>query len=42
MSADAPQKIMELQRDEFLKNELPAVVRKMKLLGISLDVLKDM
>ena len=42
VSADAPQKIMELQRDEFLKNELPAVVRKMKLLGISLDVLKDM
>ena len=42
VSPDAPQKIMELQREEFIKNELPAIVKKMKLLGIPLDILKDM
>ena len=41
-SADAPERILQMQRDEFLKNELPAVVKKMKLLGIPLEVLKEM
>ncbi len=42
VSADAPERIFQMQRDEFLKNELPAVVKKMKLLGIPLEVLKEM
>ena len=41
VSADAPERILQMQREEFLKNELPAVVKKMKLLGISLEVLKN-
>ena len=42
VAPDAPERILQMQRDEFLKNELPAVVKKMKLLGIPLEVLKEM
>ena len=42
VSPDAPQKIIQLQREEFIKNELPAIVKKMKLLGIPLEVLNEM
>ena len=41
VAPDAPERILQMQREEFLKNELPAVVKKMKLLGISLEVLKN-
>ena len=42
VAPDAPERILQMQRDEFLKNELPAMVKKMKLLGIPLEVLKEM
>ena len=42
VSADAPEKVLQSHREEFLRNELPAMVKKMKLLGIPLDVLKEM
>ena len=42
VSPDALERILQMQREDFLKNELPAVVKKMKLLGISLEVLKEM
>lgn len=38
----APQLIMEQQRSEFIKNELPQVARKMKLLGVPLELLDEM
>ena len=41
VSPDAPETILQMQREEFLKNELPAVVKKMKLLGIPFEVLKN-
>ena len=41
VSPDAPERILQMQREEFLKNELPVVVKKMKLLGIPLEVLKN-
>ena len=41
VSPDAPERILQMQREVFLKNELPAVVKKMKLLGIPLEVLKN-
>ena len=42
VSAHAPERILQMQRDEFLKNELPAMVKKMKLLGVSLEELERM
>lgn len=42
VSSDAPERILKMHREEFLKNELPAIVKKMRLLGIPLDALKDM
>jgi DNA-binding transcriptional regulator YhcF (GntR family) len=38
----APEKVLQSHREEFLRNELPAMVKKMKLLGIPLEVLKEM
>ena len=35
ISPDARDIVLETQRREFLENELPALVRKMKLLGIT-------
>ena len=42
VAPDAPERILQMQREEFLKNELPLVARKMKLLGIPFEVLKEM
>ena len=38
----ALERIVEKQREEFLRKELPAVARKMKLLGVPLEVLGEM
>jgi GntR family transcriptional regulator len=40
ISADAPGKLINLRRDQFLHEELPAFFHKMFLLGIELDELK--
>lgn len=40
-SSDAKEKILTLQRREFLEEELPLIRQKMHLLGISLDELKN-
>ncbi len=37
VSEGAPDKILELQRQEFVQEELPEVVRKMKLLGVGIE-----
>jgi DNA-binding transcriptional regulator YhcF (GntR family) len=42
VAPSAPERILEKQRDEFLREELPAVARKMKLLGVPLEVLGEM
>ncbi len=42
VSLSAPERILERQRDEFLRDELPLVARKMKLLGVPLSVLEEM
>ena len=38
-SADAKEKILAIQRQEFLEEELPLIRQKMKLLGISIEEL---
>ena len=42
VAPDAPEKVLQSHREEFLRNELPAVVKKMKLLGVSMEVLERM
>lgn len=42
VSPSAPKRILEQQKEEFLRNELPLVARKMKLLGIPIQVLDKM
>ena len=42
VAPDAPEKVLQSHREEFLRNELPAMVKKMKLLGIPLEMLKEM
>ena len=42
VAPDAPEKVLKSHREEFLRNELPAVVKKMKLLGIPLEELERM
>ena len=42
VAPDAPEKILQSHREEFLRNELPAMVKKMKLLGVSLEELERM
>lgn len=34
-SADAKEKVLEAQKEQFLKEELPMMIKRMKLLGIS-------
>jgi DNA-binding transcriptional regulator YhcF (GntR family) len=34
ISEDAPKIVLESQREEFMKNELPQILKRMKLLGI--------
>lgn len=38
-SADAKEKILAIQRREFLEDDLPLIKQKMRLLGISIDEL---
>lgn len=40
VSSDAKQTILSRRRREFVERELPEVARKMRLLGVELDVLK--
>ena len=42
VAPDAPEKVLQSHREEFLRNELPAMVKKMKLLGVSLEELERM
>ena len=42
VAPDAPEKVLKSHREEFLRNELPVVVKKMKLLGIPLEELERM
>ena len=42
VAPDAPEKVLQSYREEFLRNEVPAVVKKMKLLGVSMEVLERM
>lgn len=41
ISPDAKAVVLEAQRREFIDNELPAIIRRMKLLGISLEDLQS-
>ncbi len=41
VAPDAKERIMALQRKEFLEEELPIIRQKMQLLGISFDELKQ-
>lgn len=40
ISDDADKKTLKLKKEAFLKNELPQLLKSMKLLGISIDELK--
>lgn len=42
VASDAPARILQMQRAEFLENELPLVARKMKLLGVPVSELEKM
>lgn len=42
VAPDAPEKVLQSHREEFLRNELPVVARKMQLLGVPLEVLGEM
>ena len=37
----SPDIVLSQMKEEFMNNELPEVVRKMKLLGIGIDELKQ-
>ena len=39
ISADARETVLTAQRKEFIENELPHILRRMKLLGIAPDML---
>ena len=41
VSPDAPEKILQQQREAFIKNELPAIKKRMQLLGIPLSALNE-
>lgn len=40
ISQDARSIVLETQRKEFIENELPAIIRRMRLLGIDLENLQ--
>ena len=42
VSPGASQKIKEMQRKEFIEKELPEFMRKMELLGVDLEELKQL
>lgn len=37
ISPDAKEKVLAMERKEYLENELPAVLRKLDLLGITME-----
>ena len=41
ISTDAQKIVLEAQRKEFLDNELPLIIKKMQLLGITEDMLQS-
>lgn len=41
VSPDASTKIIDMQRREFLEDEVPVIMQKMRMLGITLDDLKN-
>ena len=41
ISPDAKEIVLQSQRNEFLCQELPKIIKRMKLLGIDASVLKD-
>ena len=42
VSADAKKIVLEAQRKEFLENELPAILRRMELLGLDIcNIMKN-
>ena len=42
ISPDAHETVLEAQRKEFLENELPQILRRMKLLGIDVKKLSEL
>jgi DNA-binding transcriptional regulator YhcF (GntR family) len=40
VSAEAREKIQEVQKAEFLEKEVPAILRKMELLGLDASIFK--
>lgn len=42
ISAEAKDVVLRQMREEFLEKELPAVVNKMKLLGVTIDDMKEL
>lgn len=40
ISPEAKENVLETQRKEFLENELPEILRRMELLGITSDMLQ--
>ena len=41
VSADAHEKILEAQKADFLSKEVPAIRRKMELLGLDASIFKN-
>ncbi|MBR1784364.1 MAG: GntR family transcriptional regulator [Bacteroidales bacterium] len=41
VAPEAKERILSLQRREFMEEDLPVILQKMRLLGISLDQLKE-
>ena len=41
VSADAREKILEAQKADFLSKDVPAILRKMKLLGLDANIFKE-
>ena len=42
MAAEAKDIVLKQMREEFLEKELPEVVKKMKLLGVTIEDVKSM
>lgn len=41
ISSDARNLVLETQREDFLENELPLIIKKMQLLGIDYDIISN-
>lgn len=40
VSADAAEKVLALHREDFIENDLPIILQKMNMLGLTIDELK--